>query len=233
MPFVKGHPNYLKYHSEETKKRLSELNKGKTHSEETRKRLSLSHLGKPNPRKGINTLPFCLDCNIKLKDHRSKRCYKCNTKIAPNAYKKGQVSPRKGIKMTPEQIEKNRQKRLGKKHSIETRRKMSEAQKRVIAEGRHHFWKGGIDKAKHSERYALMKTIEYKLWREAVFKRDNYTCQMCSQYGGYLEADHIKPWNSYPELRFAIDNGRTLCRPCHQMTDTWGGRSLKEVANYA
>ena len=73
-------------------------------------------------------------------------------------------------------------------------------------------WKGGITQLVFKIRHSL----EYKLWREAVFKRDNYTCIWCGESGGRLEADHIQEFSIYPELRFAIDNGRTLCKPCHK-----------------
>lgn len=79
-------------------------------------------------------------------------------------------------------------------------------------------WKGG----KGSERKIAMGRIDYILWRTAVFLRDNYTCQMCKQKGGKLQVDHVKPWALYPELRYAIDNGRTLCILCHRKTDTYG-----------
>lgn len=59
---------------------------------------------------------------------------------------------------------------------------------------------------------------EARDWRKAVFERDDYTCQMCGLRGTYLEADHIKPWAYFPDLRFEISNGRTLCRPCHDKT---------------
>ena len=42
--------------------------------------------------------------------------------------------------------------------------------------------------------------------------------------GGYLEADHIQPWVLFPEQRYQVDNGQTLCRPCHMLTPTWGGK---------
>jgi len=47
----KGHRGYLKCHSEETKKRLSEMRKGKTLSEETKRKLSIAHMGKSHPSK--------------------------------------------------------------------------------------------------------------------------------------------------------------------------------------
>lgn len=90
----------------------------------------------------------------------------------------------------------------------------------------HHNWKGGISKEHHTEREMAMQTVEYKIWRRSVFERDNYTCQLCSKDGVKIEADHIKPWSSYPELRYEINNGRTLCKKCHLKTNTYGYRKL-------
>lgn len=87
----------------------------------------------------------------------------------------------------------------------------------------HHAWRGGVT----PENEKLRKGRKYASWRKAVFARDNYTCQDCEQRGGVLNADHIKPFALYPELRFEIDNGRTLCAPCHRKTPTWGYGTIK------
>lgn len=94
----------------------------------------------------------------------------------------------------------------------------------------HPNWRGGQKEIRKTE----MGRIEYILWRNSVFIRDDYTCQKCKIRGGKLNADHIKPWSLYPELRYAIDNGRTLCVDCHRQTDTWGFKGIprNERRNY-
>lgn len=102
---------------------------------------------------------------------------------------------------------------FGKHHSIETRVKMSAA----TSGSKCWNWKGGIS----SRASKIRRGIHYRLWREAVFARDNWTCQECGKVGRKLNAHHIKPFKEYPELRYAIDNGRTLCLDCHKLTENF------------
>jgi len=78
---------------------------------------------------------------------------------------------------------------------------------------------------------ALSRRLRYSKrmddWRLAVFERDDYTCQGCGQKGGYLQADHIKPFAFFPESRFELSNGRTLCLACHKKTPTFGRAAIK------
>ena len=72
-------------------------------------------------------------------------------------------------------------------------------------------------------------TINWKIWRESVFERDNYTCQDCGQIGGYLEPHHIKPKSKYPKLIYDINNGITYCIECHMKNDEQRERFRKKI----
>ncbi len=71
---------------------------------------------------------------------------------------------------------------------------------------------------------------EDREWRLTVFKRDNFTCLSCGQVGGRLQADHIRSFVAYPELRHELSNGRTLCRRCHIQTPNYGPKARHEIA---
>ena len=103
----------------------------------------------------------------------------------------------------------------GKKHTQETKDKI-----RLAHVGRDP-WNKGLGTIS-SENEKARKTKQAKMWRVAVFERDNYTCQFCNERGGKLHADHIKRFADYPELRYELANGRTLCINCHKTTDTYG-----------
>lgn len=96
----------------------------------------------------------------------------------------------------------------GKKHKIETRILISKQQ-------------GGSGEFTYTDKRKIKKSYEYQLWRKSVFERDSHACVWCGSTEN-IEADHIKSFASFPELRFEIDNGRTLCHDCHTKTDNYG-----------
>jgi endogenous inhibitor of DNA gyrase (YacG/DUF329 family) len=84
----------------------------------------------------------------------------------------------------------------------------------MVGENSAH-WNGGIT----SWRNMLWYSRPYNAWRGAVFERDGYTCQMCSDFaGGNLQAHHIRPVRDHKNdlLVFDVDNGITLCKDCHE-----------------
>lgn len=189
---------------------------GKKHSEETKKRMRKSALER-------GTRPD-FSGHKHSEESRKKMSVALSGKNHPNYGKPLSLATRlkikeanTGYKHSPETIKKMKLLKTGVKQSPESRKKKSEALKGE----KSYLWKGGITK----ENARIRASVEYKLWRTAVFERDNYTCIWCGDdKGGNLEADHIKPFAYYPELRFAIDNGRTLCISCHKTTETYGNR---------
>ena len=76
---------------------------------------------------------------------------------------------------------------------------------------RSHLWKGGVS----SERGLARRTPEYATWRLSVYRRDHFLCVLCLKHERLMDAHHIKQFFAYPELRYDVENGVTLCRYCH------------------
>lgn len=190
--------------------------KGFKHSDETKQKIRLSNILRMK-----NKTP--LEIN-KWKETISKSC--------------------KGKKRSPETRERMRKAQTGKKMSPESRIKMALAKKgfkhteevkqrmsinRRGSKGSN--WKGGYTKIQ----ILIRGNAKYIYWRKKVFRRDSRTCQHCNISGVPINAHHLKPFstivreNDIRTIEQAIDctelwdinNGITLCEPCHIKTDTY------------
>jgi hypothetical protein len=77
----------------------------------------------------------------------------------------------------------------------------------------NHKWKSELTE---EDRIKDRSYPEYKEWRTAVYKRDNYTCQCCGKRCVELNAHHIESYNNNLGLRTILDNGACLCKKCHK-----------------
>ena len=129
----------------------------------------------------------------------------------------------------------------GRKLSLEHRKKLSDSRKRFHKNGgkqalfgkpnykirgeNHYNWKGGVS----TENRVIRKRVDFRLWRESVFARDNWTCQKYGIRGYELHPHHIKNFAEFPELRFSVENGITLSRQAHnEFHGLYGKRNNSE-----
>lgn len=78
----------------------------------------------------------------------------------------------------------------------------------------HYAWI--TDRSKVKAYWTERNNSEYKQWRTKIWLRDNYKCKILdSNCFGKIEAHHILGWTEFPELRYKINNGITLCHAHH------------------
>ncbi len=172
--------------------------------------------------KGLKNESFSGENNPKWKGGQiEKSCLTCKEKFTVDPYRKDTAKycsfkckgiDKKGIVFSPENQFKK---------GFKTPSPFGKDGKNV---GENHWnWQGG----KTKELKRLRGTAQYISWRKSVFERDDYTCLLCGIRGATLNADHILPFAFFPELRFDISNGRTLCEECHRTTDTFATKALQ------
>jgi hypothetical protein len=132
----------------------------------------------------------CKDCNKDIVDGgNSGKCRSC--------VRKGKPSWNKGLKGFMK----------GRKVSLLTRQRQSISQ----LGNKNHNWKGGITSP------SQIKEFKYEIWKDKVIERDLSTCVICNKFCMYPIAHHIKHAHTNPELKYSVDNGRTLCYDCHMI----------------
>ena len=173
----------------------------------------------------------CLDCGIErwvgLTGGKpdNLRCVTCANRIKakynPYLFHKGEhngIEFQKGEHRSP-----NTEFKKGQPSSFPTPKGVHLSPQTEFKKGNHYSpdteFKELIPGGVSTEVMLLRASSEYIQWRTAVYKRDDYICQRCKVKGGRLESHHIKSFADYPELRFEVDNGITLCKLCHRGGD--------------
>ena len=231
--------------------------KGTKASKETREKISLALLGNKRNLGKFHYLGKKMKMRLKklgkkLSEEHKK---KISLSLMGNKYSLGRKYSREEIQKIRQKNTGNGNPMFGKHHSEETKLKISEKRKKyfidnpeqriiksLIRRGNKHFnWQGGITPLNTT----IRNLAKFSDWRKSVYRRDNYTCQVCGITGVQINADHeisfselLKSGNvrtleeaiNYQPL-WDIQNGRTLCIPCHKQTATFAGRTRKLIYN--
>jgi hypothetical protein len=132
-------------------------------------------------------------------------CHCGNLKIADNCYANKRTKSCGCLRqeVSRRRMSERNKSRKGQSLSEETKRKISLAHK-----GKKQTfipWNKNPNPNHKLILHRIRNSTEYVNWRTAVYKRDNFTCQDCD----------------YPDLRFDMENGLTLCSICHKNTDNF------------
>jgi len=171
--------------------------KGHKHSKEMKERLSKAHKGKKLSVKHRKKI------SVALMGNKNTLGFKHTEKTKK---RRSEIAIKNGFGKFM----------LGRCLSEETKAKIREASKGE----KGNNWQGG----KTSKNMIIRASAQSQTWRRGVFVRDNYICQKCKIRGDKLCSHHIRGFAQYLELRFAINNGITLCKNCHKKFHTIYGR---------
>lgn len=184
----------------------------------------------------------CLNCGKEilvrrssLKNGRGKYCSRsCKSKYDNHGFKKGH-----GRFLSDEkyrEIGKKISKALkGRPLSEDHKKKLSIVKKgkklaksHILNLSRSQIKRWSVIPKKKYPKYVHCRNKKYLQWRSDVFTRDNWTCQTCGKRGVFLEAHYVRSWSHFPKLRFDLNNGVTLCKDCHKLTNNYKNKGVQK-----
>jgi|SRR3990167_5784452 len=137
-------------------------------------------------------------------EYRDKQTLKLKASKQTESFKKNQSKAQKLRCENPVELEKYRNRGIESYHKT--------GLSKLIGVN-HPSWKGGISK----ENGLIRQSIQYREWQHKVLKRDKYTCCDCHQVKYKVHTHHLKAFSEYPQHRFDVNNGITLCKECHRL----------------
>lgn len=215
-------PKGVYIRSEEEKERCLAWGQAKRNSklsEDHKKKIGQSLVGRPVWNQNLNKKCTVFGCNKKhfghglCSAHYTRKSRYGSVNVVNSKWPKGK-------KHTPETKLKCRLRKLGYKHTLEARRKLSLAKQSPFTKINN----------------LVRRSFEYKAWRTSILQRDKYACVLCGIKGVQFQVDHhpksfaqILRDNHIRTMEQAIEceelwdiqNNRTLCIPCHIKTPNY------------
>ena len=143
--------------------------------------------------------------------HRENLSLSLKGKKCPNKSKPGEKNPFYGHKHTEKTKEEIRLKKTGKP-CIWTEDGRRSFHEKMSGENSPHWIKDRSLLKKDNKR----NDVAYGEWRKQVWKRDGWKCRINNKdCRGKIIVHHILSWRDFPELRYNINNGITLCQAHH------------------
>lgn len=172
-------------HSQETIEKMRKSNLGKKRSEQSKKKMSLSHVGKKHSEEWKRNISIGLK-GIK-KPPRTEEHKRRLSEAKKKEYQNGKISPLK---------------------------KMWQENPDFLRGENNPCWIKDRTKIKIGDRQ--FNDPLQKQWSMGVKKRDRWKCIINNKdCKGKVVAHHILSWKDYPELRYNLNNGITLCLAHH------------------
>jgi hypothetical protein len=183
-------PKGLK-HTEETKRKMSEIKRGHRTSIETKNKIRESLIGRKPSRESIEKMRVAHIGKKKSIETRKRMCKAQKGKVFSEETRRRMSEAHKGVPL-----------------SKETRRRMGEARKGE----RSPNWQGGISFYPYP--------IEWKeSLRESIRERDGYTCQLCGDHQDELDRRLHVHHIDYDKDNLNPENLISLCCSCHMKTN--------------
>ncbi len=155
----------------------------------------------------------CKNCGCFIGENKHS-CTDIRTKQSKSHKEKKHTEETKLKMKKPHKYKLEENKRIG---IINLKKYYNDGGKQIMKGDTHWNWKGGVSPINRK----LRTHSKWKIWRELVFLRDNFTCQnpnceFCNnKIGIMLHPHHIKPLSLYQKLAFNINNGITYCAEYH------------------
>lgn len=168
----------------------------------------------------LNSKYCSLKCRDSDPDYQSRRAASISVaqkgRPLSGAWRKALSDARMGMKFTKEHCENISKAVTGRPNPMKGLKTGKPSWNRGMSADwmkgdKNSNWKGGITPENHS----IRGSVEFSVWRTAVFARDGFTCQITKLKGCRLAAHHILNFASHPELRFVVENGITLAEDLH------------------